>query len=71
MSEFRKCPSDPVLDFIYNPAVSALVSQGSDSWPYSRLSGTRKEKIAYKLIVLRCAEMGIEPPSREEARSWR
>lgn len=67
----RPRPNDPVLNFIYDPAVSQLVSQNSDSWPYSRLSGSRKVKIAYKLIVLRCAQIGIEPPSREEAWEWR
>lgn len=67
----RERPHDPVLAFIYDPAVARLIFQGSDTWPYSRLSASRLEKIGYRLIVLRCAQLGIEQPSRAEAREWR
>jgi len=65
-----KPPSDPVLMFICDPAVRRLILDGSDSWPYSRLSGSRLSKIGYKLIVLRCAQLGIEPPTRSQASEW-
>lgn len=64
-------PSDPVIQFILNDSVPALIMQGSEGWPYSRLSYSRLEKIGYKLIVLRCAQLGIEVPSRDEVRGWR
>lgn len=64
-------PSDPVLDFIYDPAVPRLVLNGSSAWPWSRLSNSRLTKIGYALIVLRCAQLGITPPTRKEAEEWR
>lgn len=67
----RPRPSDPVLDFIYDPHVSRLVTDGSNNWPWSRLSGSRLMKIGYKLVCLRCAQIGIDQPTREEAASWR
>lgn len=64
-------PSDPVLDFIYDPAVLSLITDGQEHWPWSRLSASRIDKIGYRLIVLRCAQIGVEPPTRTEAREWR
>lgn len=66
----RQRPSDAVLDFIYDTHTRKLIKEGSDFWPYSRLSASRLEKIGYKLIVLRCAQIGIDPPTRAEAREW-
>lgn len=66
----RPRPSDPVLDFIYDVHVSRLVTEGQEFWPYSRLSGSRLSKIGYKLVCLRCAQIGVDQPTREEARAW-
>lgn len=63
-------PNDPVIDFILDPSVRTLIKQGSDNWPWSRLSASRIEKIGYRLIVLRCAQMGFDAPSRIEAAEW-
>jgi hypothetical protein len=63
-------PTDPVLKFITDRTVRELVIQGSDRWPYSRLSASRVSKIGYQLIVLRCAQLGVEPPTRAEAAEW-
>lgn len=62
--------NDPVLKFICDPSVRELIMRDSDTWPYSRLSGSRLSKIGYKLIVLRCAQIGIDPPTRKEAAEW-
>jgi hypothetical protein len=70
VTALRPRPADPVLDFIYDPVVRRLVTAGSASWPYSRLSASRVEKIGYTLVVLRCAQIGIGVPSRDEARAW-
>lgn len=64
-------PSDPVLDFIFDRNVEWLVTNDSDRWPWSRISASRLEKIAYRLIVLRCVQIGIDPPNRKEAAGWR
>lgn len=66
----RAMPADPVLEFIVSRNTRQLVTLDSDRWPYSRLSASRLEKIGYKLIVLRCAQIGVEPPTRAEASEW-
>jgi len=72
VSEPRSRPTwDPVLEFIYDPAVMRLVMDGQEHWPWSRISGSRLTKIGYRLIVLRCAQLGIEPPTRAQASAWR
>lgn len=63
-------PNDPVLQFILDPATRNLVLQGSHTWPYSRLSGSRLDKIGYRLVVLRCAQLGIDIPTRDEVIEW-
>lgn len=70
MSTERAMPSDPVIRFIFDKSVRELITRDSDSWPHSRLTASRLEKIGYRLIVLRCAQIGIEPPTRAEAREW-
>lgn len=63
-------PDDPVIQFILDRSTRALVLNDAVSWPYSRLSYSRLEKIGYRLLVLRCAQLGMIPPTRDEARSW-
>lgn len=60
-----------MLDFIYDPHVRRLITDGQEAWPWSRLSGSRLTKIGYKLVCLRCAQLGIEQPTRAEAAGWR
>lgn len=67
----RPRPKDPVIDFIYDKSVPTLIMRGSNGWPYSRLSRSRLDKIAYKLIALRCAQLGIDQPTRKEAEAWK
>lgn len=69
--KLRERPNDPVLDFIYDHTVWKLIFDDSHLWPYSRLSASRAEKIGYKLIKLRCAQIGVDQPTREEAKAWR
>lgn len=64
-------PNDPVLDFIYDLSVRRIVTDGQEFWPWSRLSASRIEKIGYRLVVLRCAQIGVDPPTHTEAREWR
>ncbi len=66
----RPLPNDPVLRFICDRATRDLVTKDSERWPWSRLSATRLSKIGYRLIVLRCAQIGVEPPTRHEAEEW-
>jgi hypothetical protein len=63
-------PSDPVLQFIISQTTRDLINQGMRGAPYSRLSSSRMSRIGYRLIVLRCAQIGIDPPTRTEAEEW-
>jgi len=65
-------PSDPVIQFILDPAVYGLImrSFGSGSNAYSRLSASRAMEIGYRLLVLRCAQIGLNIPTREDASGW-
>lgn len=63
-------PNDPVIDFILDPTTRKVVMDGSDHWPYSKLSASRVSKVGYKLIVLRCAQISANTPTRTEVEGW-
>jgi hypothetical protein len=66
----RPVPNDPVLRFICDEATRQLVMNVANSGQSSSLSYSRMTKIGYRLLVLRCAQIGLEPPSRSEAEAW-